>query len=130
MTFVPRRLEHGGVCCSHAGALCPDCEKHFGRVKLGQYPRAAASMPESGYDSTLRYAEATSIPPSIDPNYQPFGTPPDSYRIALAYRQAQEAEGLEAPVIPRHKAPRAVHYDRLNPPDPYAAGLAALREQE
>lgn len=54
----PRLLADGRVCCSHAGALCPACEKHHATTPLAV--RAAETFaPPDPYAAAIAKRRAT-----------------------------------------------------------------------
>ena len=90
MSFTPRRLADGRICCSRAEALCQTCEAHFRRESLGLRTNQAVPDP---YAEALKHT-AVEPSPFMDPRYAESKgrIPPDGYRIGLALRAAQEAE--------------------------------------
>ena len=95
MSFTPRRLEDGRVCCSRAEALCAACQAHHARENVGlraNHLRTTEAVPD-GYATALKDT-SVDLSPFMDPRYaQSNGRiPPDGYRIGLALRAAQEAE--------------------------------------
>jgi hypothetical protein len=105
MRFIPRRLEDGRICCSSPGALCAECQKH----NLGL---SRSSEPPDQYG----LAEHKGIRPDLDPDYKPYGTPPDGYGIGLRF--TQHGKDLRAGSVDS-----TATYDRENPPDPYEIAL-------
>ena len=57
---------------------CPKCKGHFA---------AARANPPNPYHRPNRALSANDRTPDLDPNYQPRGTAPNGYRIALAARK-------------------------------------------
>ena len=114
MSFEPRRLTDGRICCSNPSALCDKCSAHHRRSALG-LRRAAAAPPDP-------YATATEAgyrgEPSDDPRYDPLGAPPDPYQIALAIERARNEDA---------GPPVATQLSRGTPPDGYAIALVKLR---
>lgn len=58
----------------------------YGTVVV-ETPNAYASVTEN------RETTQSDLTPDLDPNYKPHGTPPDSYAIALALREAKKEMG-------------------------------------
>jgi hypothetical protein len=117
MSFEPRLLHDGTVCCSHAHLLCARCEQHHAsrgsrtsEVRLLSTSQYAPPDPYAPHLNTLRAAhEATSFE--------------DTYKAAR--RREFEAEALRRREGDGHEA----HDERLRfaaaaavsypPPDPY-----------
>jgi hypothetical protein len=72
------RTTEGQICCRADSVenLCPRCTAAL---------RASQSRPNP-YASVMRTAAV-----NLGPDYQPYGTPPDPYALALAKRTPKEA---------------------------------------
>jgi hypothetical protein len=102
MTFEPRTLADGHVCCSESYALCDDCREHHG-------------VSDDDYRTTQEHQLRTTEEHRDYP-------PPDPYREALKAHRATEA-GFKRPVT-------ATLPSDGSAPNGYAIAIAALRAKE
>jgi hypothetical protein len=123
----PFQHANGRICCSTREACCPNCEaKIAAEARANVTPRAASlrtaidSTPPDPYAAGLEKmrGEHLDLTPDLDPRHaaNPM-TPPDSYAIHLNYARAVAGD------TPPGKTP----LDAGGVPDPYAAGLAKMR---
>ncbi len=90
-TFVPRRLAHGGVCCSEAYALCDGCKAFFASENLRSL--SEDFTPPNPYDAPLKAIQdaIARTKPQPQPIPAPVGyAPPDPYREALEQLRRDE----------------------------------------
>jgi len=104
--FTPRMTEHGRVCCSNPENLCPACLAHFGTTRKRQ---------PGDSDALLEWWGRSSVRSTGD------GAGDGAGERA----RAASHDGL----VLRTVDDLDPTYDRLVPPDPYAAGLAMRRAQ-
>ncbi len=99
MAFTPRKLQDGTECCSKSDTLCDACLQHFGLRANDRYLAAerrhlsAPEDPPNPYEKGLadRVPTLREFAESLQPGeagYQPYGQPPDSYALHLAYQKA------------------------------------------
>jgi hypothetical protein len=84
MSFKPRHLSDGRICCSNPSALCPRCAAATGRRALVRTEDAYAAASPNPYALSRELADATA--PDVDPAYEPYGKPANGYAIHLALR--------------------------------------------
>lgn len=107
-------------CCSDRTALCDQCASQartHGNAVPNAYRAATAAIQANPY---------------LDPNYNPFGTPTNGYTWGLALRALAEERDDTTRTVDVHAlrtAEQPYPYNRLNPPDPYATGIARMREE-
>jgi hypothetical protein len=128
MKFQPRLHENGDICCAAYNDLgepipspsqCPKCDEHFAALQGQDDDIPHAPDPYESGLKKLRTAHATAES-TFAADYRQRGL-----RDLQAMRDKLDAEQPE-------RAPRltAAELSQYAPPDPYAAGLKALRERE
>jgi hypothetical protein len=144
MSFVPRTLSNGSPCCSVA-PLCDACLTHHMTQYLeehGAFAEAeAAVLKAAGAHRELAVTAAAGF------------APPDPYAAGIAamsaasatpestFEERWKAERLEAlnaeharldALVAAHPSPRltTAEAESLAPPDPWNAGIKALRERD
>ena len=129
MTFIPRRLANGGVCCGSETALCPACEEHFGRTVRAFNPRHLAEA----NDSVDRDVVPDSWAPGIKLLRAAQGNTPsasdytDRLLAMAAFRREVYTLTTTGAAAAAEPATSDVH---LHPPNPYnEKALQAWREQ-
>ncbi len=92
--FVPRRLAHGGICCSEDYALCADCKAFFASNNLRSLEDFT---PPNPYDAPLKAIQDAidRTRPQPKPIPAPVGFEPPSPYAAALERLRLEREGKQ-----------------------------------
>lgn len=134
MTFQPRLLSGGRICCSAEHALCDACQAHHG-LSSSQYlaiqsewlrlatETVTFAPPVDAYTAALATLRAATVSPEseYEKHYK-------SERLAAFHAEHVEADRRAAAWRAAEQA-SSEHVESYAPPDSYKAGLAKMRSE-